>query len=53
MIAAVRDHIQNLTQTRPKKSEYIQRLKAANVKDFASKLEADDNRDELFSEIWL
>ena len=50
--AAIFDHISNLTKSKPRKAEYFQKLKAANVEKFAAKLEAADNKGELFPEVW-
>lgn len=52
MKTAVREHLMSLKNTKPKKALYIQKLKVANVEKFAAKLEAADNKGELFPEVW-
>ena len=52
MKTAVREHLQFLANSKPKKADYFESLRRANVKEFAAKLEAEDATDNLFPEVW-
>jgi hypothetical protein len=52
MDESIKRHLKNLTQTKPKKSLYIEKLKDADVGTFATLLESEDAKGNLFSEIW-
>ncbi len=49
---AIREHIEVLRKTKPRKAAYIQRLQIVGAERFAAQLAADDRAGILFDEVW-